>query len=141
VQAQESVELKWKLEAGDRFSVESSAETVQEHDETEDRAETKRTFTLSAVMEVAEAAGGEARVELRILRTDGKQRIQDVIDAEEIGLGTEAREPGGNSASAPATRLTPPPSDSRLTVQGCPAEFRERDVRKEGPHRGDPDPE
>ena len=87
--AEEPVELKWHLAKGDRFSLEIASEAHQEHNETENNTEATRTLRLSAVMEVVEAAGGEAKVEVKILRTTGKSRFKDT-EVEDTDLGTEA---------------------------------------------------
>lgn len=87
--AEEPVELKWHLAKGDRFGMEISSEAHQEHNETENNYESTRTLRLSAVMEVVEAEGGAAKVEIRVHRTTGKSRVKEE-EVEDTDLGTEA---------------------------------------------------
>lgn len=75
--AEGPVELKWPLAKGDRFGMEISSEAHQEHNETENNYESTRTLRLSAVMEVVEAEGGAAKVEIRVHRTTGKSRVKE----------------------------------------------------------------
>lgn len=90
--AEEPVELKWKIEKGDRFGLEISMETTREHKEAEGNYDVKETFRVFATMDVVEAEGGEAKVEIRIHRTDGKRRESDAGFVEDVNLGTEAQD-------------------------------------------------